>query len=73
MKKVRNDCRAVEVAVSNVQCAASAIGLIVEKLWDDEKTPEAFLLERVKEVLVHEAGVVDSYIYSQKKEPSVPL
>lgn len=37
--------------ISNMTCAVSAMKLMIEKLWDDQRTPEAFILEKLAETI----------------------
>lgn len=54
--------------VTDMFCARDALTIVIERLWDDEKSGEAFLLERVREVMGKGASAMDELIYSCNKQ-----
>ncbi|GEM_PF-3256734 len=54
--------------VSELMCSSCALQVVIEKMWDEEKTGYAFMLEKIKESMDGSAAAFDDLIYSQKKE-----
>ncbi len=54
--------------VSEMFSAASAMDIVIDKLWDEEKAGEAFLLEQIRDVMSKGASAMDELIYSCKKQ-----
>ncbi|WP_319764546.1 hypothetical protein [Maridesulfovibrio sp.] len=54
--------------VSDLMCSSCALKVVIEKLWDEEKSGEAYILERIKKSIDRSAEDFDDLIYSQNKE-----
>lgn len=48
--------------VSEMACAASALDIVIEKLWDKEMSGEAFLLEKIRDAVNTGTTAIDDLV-----------
>ncbi len=48
--------------VSEMICAANAMDVVIEKLWDKDMSGEAFLLEKIRDTVNTGATAIDDIV-----------